>query len=149
MSNFKAPLGGYLFTLEVSSVKIAWFTELSGLGGSLDVTDQRMSAAGGKSVLHRYSGLRKWENLQLKRGFDGSAYLEQWRKQVLDGKFKEARRDASVVIADSTGKELCRFNLKSCWPSSWKTSGLNSTSKDIITEELEMVYEDLDVVSKV
>ena len=45
-------------------------------------------------------GNTKWGDIELKRGVDQDKTLWNWRKLIVDGKLKEARKDCTVTMMD-------------------------------------------------
>jgi phage tail-like protein len=65
----------------------------------------------------------------------------KWRALVEQGKIAEARKNGSIVMFDTTGKEIARWNLVNAWPSKLTGPTANATNNEVGIEELEIVHE--------
>jgi phage tail-like protein len=134
------------FALEVDSVAMAFFTEVSGLESSTDHTEVTQQTKDGRPYIHRVPARQanKPGTLTLKTKSVGAAeQLWKWRKQVVDGKVKDAIRNGSIVFYDTEMKELGRWNFVKGWPSKLSIGSLSAGSNDAIDIELAIEYEQL------
>ena len=131
------------FTLEVGGVTIATFRKCSGLKYSTEVIESKEVTTAGKMVIRKVPGAVKWDPLVLERRVDDATMLETWRQQVLSGDIDGARRDGSVVVFDSTLKEVARWNFEKGWPSEWSASDLDAITNTIATEKVTIQHERL------
>src|SRR5215212_3909040 len=111
MAEREDPLIGFHFGVDISGVITGYFTECSGLGSEHDVIEQKVVTEKGQEVVIKQPGRLKWENITLKRGLTSSMDIWAWRKQVEDGKVKDARKDGSIVMYDQNLKEVARWNF--------------------------------------
>jgi phage tail-like protein len=134
------------FALEIDSVAMAFFTEVSGLESATDHTEVTQQTKQGRPYIIRVPARQanKPGTLTLKTKSVGAAeQLWKWRKQVVDGKVKEALRNGSVVIYDTENKEIGRWNFVKAWPSKLSIGSLSATSNDAIDVEISIEYEQL------
>jgi phage tail-like protein len=134
------------FSLEVDSVAMALFSEVSGLESATDHTEVTQQTKDGKTYITRVPArhVNKPGTLTLKTKSVGAAEsLWSWRKQVVDGKIEQARRNGSIVIYDSEAKELGRWNFVGGWPSKLSLGSLSAGSNDAVDIELSIEYESL------
>src|SRR5688572_25731384 len=91
----KDPFRSFNFRIELDNTSVAGFRECSGLTLNADPVEYR---EGTDRPLHvrKLTGLRKFANIVLKRGFTDSKDLWDWYKNVLNG--VEDRRDGAVVL---------------------------------------------------
>lgn len=61
-------LGAYNFQVEVDGVTIAQFKEVSGLSTEIKVIEHEEVTPGGKPVVKKIPGPKKWGDITLKRG---------------------------------------------------------------------------------
>jgi phage tail-like protein len=139
----KDPLASYTFALEIDGITAAFFKEGSGFDSSVEVIEHRESGKGGKEEIRKLPGRAKWSDITLKRGSSDDLNLWNWHKKVLDGDIKDARKNGSIVIFDTTKKEVARFNFLNGWPSKWKGPDLNSTNNQVAIEEITIAHEGL------
>jgi phage tail-like protein len=134
------------FALEIDSVAMAFFTEVSGLESATDHTEVTQQTKDGRPYIHRVPARQanKPGTLTLKTKSVGAAeQLWKWRKQVVDGKIAAALRNGSVVIYDTENKEIGRWNFVKGWPSKLSIGSLSASSNDAIDVELSLEYEQL------
>jgi phage tail-like protein len=138
----KDPIRNARFKLEIQGIEQAGFSECTGFDSTTDAVDYREGTD--PSVMRKLSGLTKHGNVTLKWGATDSDEIWKWRKQVLDGKSKDARRNGSIVLFDEAGVEKVRWNFRRGWPSKYKPADLNAKSNDVAIETLEITFEELD-----
>jgi phage tail-like protein len=134
------------FSLEIDSVALALFTEVSGLESSTDVMEVQQATKDGKAIFMRLPGkqLSKPGTLTLKSKSVGAAEaLWKWRKEIIDGKTANAMRNGSIVIYDDEGKEMGRWNFTKAWPSKLSLGALSAGSNDAVDFEASLEYETL------
>ena len=137
---------GNSFALEVDSVALALFTEVSGLESTTDVTEITQQSKDGKTWKKRMpaSDANKPGTLTLKTKSVGAAEaLWKWRKEIIDGKIANALRNGSIVIYDNAMKEQSRWNFTNAWPSKLSLGALSAGSNDPLDIELSPEYETL------
>ena len=110
-------LAGYRFSIEIDSVTIAQFREVSGLTAEIQTIEHRENNPKGLPLLKKLPGAKKFGDLTLKRGRTDSNDLWTWLKKVQDGDIDGARKNGSVVLYDYKGGEKSRFNFLNAWPS--------------------------------
>ena len=59
--------------------------------------------------IRKLPGLKKFSNITLKRGITDDLDLWNWRKQVMDGKIKDARKNGSIILMDDEGKDAAEW----------------------------------------
>jgi phage tail-like protein len=132
---------GSSFALEIESVEVARFTGCSGLTINTNVVEFKETLASGEIVTRKRPGQTTYEDIVLKRGFSKSTAVTDWHKQVRDGLIE--RHNGSIVIYDSTGAEVDRWNFEAGWPSKWSASDLDAGTDDVMIEELTITHERL------
>jgi len=129
------------FTIEIGSIEIAQFTEVSGLTSEVDVVELKENTSDGKPIIHKMPGAPKPPTITLKRAKSGSKDLWDWHKAMLDGRVLDARKEGSVVLKDFEGAEVSRYNFTGAWISKLSTSTLKSGSNEVLMEEVTIVCE--------
>jgi len=132
------PYRGFNFRVTIEKVEVASFRECSGLTANTDPVEYRN---GDEKNLHvrKLTGLRKFSNIVLKRGFTTNKDLYNWYKKTLNG--HEDRRTGAVILMDEEHKEVLRWNFESGWICKWEGPSLNATSNDVAIESLEICVE--------
>ena len=138
-------LGAYNFQIEVDGVTIAQFKEVGGLSVEIKVIEHEEVTPGGKPVIKKIPGPKKWGDLTLKRGFTDDNGWWSWINQVHEGNIDDARRNGSIVLYDYALGERQRINFANGWPSKVSIGGLKAGGSEIVVEECTIVHEGLTV----
>jgi phage tail-like protein len=142
----KDPFRGFKFRVEIEGIQRAGFREASGLDASTDAVDYR--EGDDKTVtIRKLPGLKKYSNITLKRGITDDLDLWKWRKQVMDGKINEARKNGAVILMDDEGNDKARWEFTDGWPTKWTGPTFNATANEVAIDTLEIVHEGLDRIS--
>ena len=139
-------LAGFHYSIEIDSINIAQFQEVSGLTSELDVIELKENTPDGKYVVHKLPGNRKPPTITLKRAKNASKDLWDWHQKIYQGKVSDARKNGSVVMYSYDGEEVGRYNFINAWPSKISTSTMKAGSNDILMEEVTIVCEELERV---
>jgi phage tail-like protein len=131
------PYQSYNFYVEWDGIIHAGFQECSGLDSSQNSTEYREGTD--PSTVRKIPGLVSYSNITLRRGISNNDELWQWRLNLMNGNVD--RRNVSIVLLDRTGEEKIRWNLTHCWPTTWSSPDMNSTSDEIAIESLELAHE--------
>jgi phage tail-like protein len=138
------PYQQFNFLVEIDGVARAGFTECSGLTTDTDPIDYR---EGADLVLNvrKISGLRKYTNIVLKRGYTQDKSLWEWRKKIINGQTE--RRQADIVLLDEERNEVLRWRVREAWISKLDSGPFNAKTNDVLVETIEMVHEGLELVT--
>lgn len=134
----------FAFHVEVEGVDIATFKEASGFESTTEVIAYKETTQKGRVATKKVPGSRSWSDITLRRAISSSLALWEWRKQVLDGDIDGARRDGSVVLYDSTGEAVVRYNFFRGWVSQWKGPDMDADQDEIAVEEVTIAHEGLE-----
>ncbi len=135
------PLLGFSFMLDISGSVAGYFSECSGIGSENEVTEQKVVNKEGVQVVFKIPGRLKWGDITLKRGVTSDMQIWDWRKQVEDGQVGQARKNGSIVMFDTSLKEVARWNFVNGWPSKVSGPQPKADGNDISLEELTIVHE--------
>jgi phage tail-like protein len=136
---FEDPHPSHRFYVEIGQRREAIFTEVSGLQAEMEVKE--VAEGGVNSYVHRLPGPAKVSNLTLKRGMTSSNFFYQWYSQIARGEIK--RENVSVVLYDTTGVELLRWNFIKAYPIKWIGPQFQADSTATAIESLELAHEGL------
>ncbi len=140
MADRKDPYRNFRFLLEIDNIIQAGFSEVTVPDTTSDVIEYREGNEGPQ--LKKAPGLTKFANITLKYGTtDSSIELFNWRKQVMQGKMKDARRNIAVIVLNEEGAPAARWEFENAWPSKYDPADLNAKGNDIAIEVLEIVHE--------
>lgn len=137
------PYQQFNFLVEIDGVTRAGFTECSGMTTDTDAIDYREGADKTLNV-RKLSGLRKYTNIVLKRGYTQDKSLWTWRKKIINGEME--RRSASIILKDEARNDVLRWNLREVWINKWESGPFNAKTNDVAIETIELVHEGIELV---
>jgi phage tail-like protein len=143
MATRKDPYRGFRFRVQLDGITRAGFREASGLDAATDPVDYR-EGDDKTATLSKLPGLKKFSNLTLKRGITDDVELWKWRKQVMDGKINDARKNGSLVLMDDEGNDVAQWDFVAAWPTKWTGPTFNATASEVAIDTLELAHEGLD-----
>jgi phage tail-like protein len=129
------------FYVMIEGIPKAVFSEVSGLQVETEVMEY--AKGGNNSFSHRLPGRTKVSNLTLKRGMTSSNEFFKWYVQTMNG--KSDRRNLAVVMYDSQGEELLRWDFLNAYPVKWIGPQLEAGSNATAVETLELAHDGLHV----
>lgn len=134
------PCIAFRFQIEVDSLISGSFSECSGLQVETEVEEFR--EGGLNEYTHKLPKLTKYGPITLKRGFINSDDLWKWCRNVFpfrEGEVKK-RKNISIILNDTLGQEIKRWNVKEALPVKWSVSELKAESATVLLETLELVH---------
>ena len=138
------PYQQFNFLVEIDGVPRAGFAECSGLTTDTDPIDYREGSDPALNV-RKLTGLRKYTNVVLKRGYTQDKSLWDWRKKLINGQTE--RRSADIILLDEAKNEVLRWRVREAWISKWDSGPFNAKTNDVAIETIEMVHEGLELVT--
>ncbi|RIK37323.1 MAG: phage tail protein [Chloroflexi bacterium] len=117
------------------------FRECTGMGSENEVVEYKASGPKGEYVVKKVPGRMKWNNITLKRGITSTMDMWQWRKLVEQGDVEAARKNGSIVMFDTAGREVARWDFVNAWPNKITGPTANATNNEVGIEELEITHE--------
>jgi phage tail-like protein len=135
----KDPYKNHRFLVEIDGVSQAGFREVTIPDSSQDVIEYREGNE--PPTVRKQPGLVKYGNVVLKWGITDSLDLYKWRKQVEEGKMKDARRNMAVVLLNEEGQTAARWEFSGAWPTKYDAPDLNATGNEIAIETVEIAHE--------
>lgn len=117
------------------------FTEATGGGSENAVVEQKVSGPDGHVVIRKIPGNLKFNDLTLKRGVDPGMDLWKWRQLVVDGKYKEARCNGTLMMLDAEMKVIATYSFENGWPSKYTPAALNASQDSAAVEEITITVE--------
>jgi phage tail-like protein len=130
------PYSSFLFRVEIDGITQAHFRECTGLGSSIEVTE---NPEGGKGQVSKLPGRIRYPNIVLKWGLTDSAELYDWHQSALTGTVQ--RKNGSIVQLDFQGTEKARWNFVEAWPAKWDGPTFNAGGSDLSVQTLEIAHE--------
>jgi phage tail-like protein len=135
------PFASFNFLVVIDGVTTAGFSECSGLTMETDPIEYRTGVE--DITVRKLTGLKKFGNITLKRGFTKDKGLWEWRKKVLDGKTQ--RQSGSITLLNEARQPSLRWNFREGWPRKLDGPTFNAKNNEVAIETLEIVIEHLDV----
>lgn len=135
------PLISAWFGVEFQGQVVGAFRECTGLGSENEVVESKASGPKGEFIIKKIPGRMKWNNITLKRGITDSMDMWQWRKLIEKGEIEQARKNGSIVMFSTSGKEMARWDIVNAWPSKLTGPTANATNNEVAIEELELTHE--------
>lgn len=138
----KDPYRGFNFRVEIDNAAVASFRECSGLSFNTDPVEYR---EGTDVALHarKLTGLRKFANVSLKRGYTDNQELWRWYKNVLNG--VEDRRNGAIVLQDEQHRDVIRWNFDNGWLCKYEASAMNAVNNEVLLETIEICVESVEI----
>jgi phage tail-like protein len=132
------PYRGFNFRVVIDKTPVAGFREASGLSFTVDPVEYR---EGTDLPLHprKLTGLRKFTNLVLRRGFTQNHDLWNWYKAILNG--TDDRRNGSIVLQDEQHKDVLTWRFENAWLAKWEGPAMNAGTNDVAIEAVEIAAE--------
>ena len=141
MAEIKDGLISSFFSLEITGKLVGAFREVTNLGSENAVVEDKSRGPDGKYIIKKIPGTLKWNDITLKQGLTDNMDMWKWRKLVEEGKVTEARANGSIVMYDTTGKQIARWDLKNCWPSKLSGPAGKADGNEVAVQELTLTHE--------
>lgn len=143
------------FFLEIDGEVIAQLTEVSGLDLELEATDIQQQLSTGQYAQRKAFSKPKWTGeITVKRLAPLDATqdpLWKWFESIRNkgmsiSSLDQQRKNGSIVIYDSTLKEISRWNFFNVWPSKISSDSFTVSGNDPLSESWTIQHEKLDRV---
>lgn len=135
------PYAQYNFLVEIDGLSeaVAGFTEVTGLVAESDAIEYREGSE--TATVRKLPGLRKYNNISLKRGITANRELWDWRKTTLDGVTE--RKSGAIILMDEARNPALRWEFSEAWVMKYEGPTMNSTANETAIETVELAVEDL------
>lgn len=128
------PLASYSFFVDITGVTVAQFKEVTGLGISVGIVENRSNQLKGQPILQKMPGSVKYDDIHLSRGKVADPAFWTWMKTVQEGKISDARKDGSIILYDYAHGEVTRYNFFDAWPSRVEIGKLTAGADTVLLE---------------
>jgi phage tail-like protein len=135
----KDPHLGLFFWVQLGQVEIAGFKECSGLKIETEVFEY--VEGGLNTYTHKLPVRTKYGNITLKRGLDEGQDLYRWYVKAMQGVIQ--RQNISIIVYDSRGKEVQKWDLQRAFPCKWTGPDLKTDQGAVAVETVEIAHEGL------
>jgi phage tail-like protein len=134
------PFAAFNFVVDIQGMR-AGFSEVGGLTSEQDMIEYR---EGNEDITNRkLPGLKKFTNINFKRGYTPSKDLWEWRKKAMEG--KTARMSGTVTLLDEARQPALVWRFFEGWPTKWSGPAFNAKNNEVAIEELEICIEGLEL----
>lgn len=127
------------FAVEMDHVTVALFTECSAL--TIETETFEYQEGGVNGYTHKLPTRTKYGNITLKRGLDDSQELYQWYLLNVNG--LTTRRNLSIILYDSRGHGVRRWDLMGAYPCKWTGPDLRADTGAVAVETVEFAHSGL------
>ncbi|MBS1510485.1 MAG: phage tail protein [Bacteroidetes bacterium] len=138
------------YPIPVFHYKVSWnnqdigFSDVSGLTQELQAIEYRDGLMSGNTPSLRRPGLKKVNNISLKRGIvEKNNDLFNWFNN--NGSPNVERRDLTISLLNDEGNPVMVWTVLQAWPTKVEGPGLKATGNEIAIESIELVHEGLSV----
>ncbi len=136
---------GFRFVVQVDNINTAAFTECT--LPRLQVETEDIKEGGLNAYIHRLPVRVNAGTVTLKHGVTKSDELLNWYLQVLQGQIKNATRNVTLIIFDSTRKvQIAQWAFNQAYPIRWGGPTLRTGDSAVAIEELELAHRGFTVV---
>ncbi len=129
------------FSLEITGKMVGAFREVTNLGSENAVVEDKSRGPDGKYIIKKIPGTLKWNDITLKQGLTDNMDMWKWRKLVEEGKVNDARANGSIIMYDTAGKSVARWNLVNCWPSKLSGPAGKADGNEVAVQEMTLAHE--------
>lgn len=134
------PHSGHRFVVEIDGQRMAAFSECT--LPTLEFETEERKEGGLNDYVHVLPSRRKSGRVTLKRGLTASTELLDWYNSLLSGQVNDATRTLAIIMFDSMGNELARWDFMEAIPVKWTGPQLKSDQGAVAIETLELVVHD-------
>lgn len=142
MSSRVDPYRNYRFSVEIDSLIVGGFSEVSGLERELQT--EEYNEGGVDRFTHTFPDRMTHPNLTLKRGMTDSDTFWDWIQQVKYGVID--RKNGRIVVMNSTGKEVRGWEFREAYPVKWTGPELRADEGSVAFETVELTHRGLSKV---
>ena len=137
--NRKDPYRGFNFRVEINNITVGAFSDVSGLSSDGDIVE--FCDATRQLRIRKLTGLRKFSNLTLKRGYTDNDELWNWRNNIVNS--IPDHRNGAIVLMDEERNEVLRWEFEGGWIQKIDGPTFNTKGNDVAIESVELVVESL------
>ncbi len=134
------PFLAYNFLVEIDSITVASFTDVSGL--SIEAQVERKSFGGENDREYAFISQVKFSDITFKKGISDEKMLWEWYMQVIQGKIQ--RKDGSIYLLDPSGQSVAAiWDFYGACPIKWEGPVFSASSNNVAVETLVFTHQGL------
>lgn len=140
------PYLGYRFLVEVDSLIVAGFSEVSGLEMSME--PETYQEGGVNAYTHQLPTRMEYENLVLKRGLTDDPSLVEWARAATNDPSSgpAERKTIRVFLQDTDGLIVWGWECREAMPVRWAGPDLDATDGAVAFETVEFAHHGLSTI---
>lgn len=123
------------FGIEIDGIIECSFSNAKGVSVEIETLNYH---EGGMLYDHSFPTKTKFSNITLERGTTSSDVLSKWILQTQEGIIE--RKDFAIILWDSKGSIVKRWNFLSGMPVKWFISDFDGMGNSIILESIELSH---------
>ena len=127
------------FMVEIESIVLGGFSEVSGLSAETEV--ETIREGGVNYTEYKLVSQTTFSDITLKNGLAEYNILWPWYQTVIDGDIE--KRSGTIYMLDQENLPVMWWNLVNVWPKSWQGPNFDANSAGIAIQELVLVHEGL------
>ncbi len=136
-------LTSHNFGIQIDGVMIAYLSRVSGISIQQDTIEHKSNSADGQPTVAVLPGTQKNGQCTVERGMTISDDFTKWQNASINGQMGEARKNASIIMMDTEGTPVKRWNLRNAWCSEVQVSDLQAGEAGTATETVTIVFEEM------
>ncbi len=130
------PYTSFRFRVEIQSIMVAEFSEISGLQSETEV--EPYEEGGVNDFVHQLPKRTKYQPIVLKRGITDIQEMWEWHQDVVNGRFE--RQNLSIILLDEAGNDKWRWEIEAAFPVKWSGPDLKADNNAIAFETIELAH---------
>lgn len=142
MSSRSDPYASYRFSVEIDSLIVGGFSEVSGLERELQT--EEYDEGGVDRFTHSFPDRMTHPNLTLERGLTDSDTFWNWIRQVEYGVVE--RKSGRILVMNSAGEEVWGWEFRDAYPVKWTGPDLRADEGSVAFETVELTHRGLSKV---
>jgi len=109
--------------------------------GQIQATDWYANSEQSSPEAHKVKSQVRWNPIEVGRGIDDNLDLFTWFKTICDTGVEGNVKDIKIFLVDAAQNDVVTWNIVGAWPSSYKSSGVNSQSGEVAVESVQFTYD--------
>lgn len=144
MTRTSDPFHSYRFSVDIDNVSVAKFSEVSGLGGELDI--EEIKEGGENNFVFKFPKTTKYGNLILKQGITDSVEMYDWFSKISKGETQNIQRSIHITLNSLEQNPVKTWHIQNAYPIKWSVTDLNAKQDDLMIESIEFVHQGIEEV---
>lgn len=131
------------FGVEIEGIQTARFMRCDGLEAETYIYE--VEEGGLNNCTHKFIGRTRFPNIILENGITSNNDLYKWHKETTMTDKKIKRKNGSIVMYNSKGDEIKRWNFYKAIPCRWVGPSLGHDIHGVAIEKIEIAHEGLEL----